>query len=781
MTEEVINRLVVEIVGDSSGLISAFDEAAKVSTNFEDRLKAVGSSFTQTGKDLTLTVTAPLALAGAAALKMAGDAEETQSKFDTVFGEMATDAEAWADKFGGAVGRSRTDLKATSATFGDMLQGMGATREESLKLAAAMTQLGVDIGSFSNSTDEEAWISLRSAVTGEYEAMKKYGVVLNEAAVNQELLNMGIAGGTAEATNAEKAQARLNLIMQATTNAQGDAERTAGSFSNQMKALTGDLKDVTEELGAELIPLAQDGIALARGGLEIFRGLDDGTKKMVVSVAALAATTGPALIVGGKMLTLAGDTSAAYKKYHVLLDEKVIPALKSQIAQMKIAGSTARATALSMGVLAAATAGLAAGIIITNRYIDEAEEKSKRLKDAIDALANSSGHSSEELRDLARRLREGTDASQFYASALKSIGSPMANVNAALGVMTPEMNKASQGAREAGADLLDYRANLQDFAQAAEVRMRDVTATYETHRAKVEELRGQYDELKTSIDRALGIEEDIDDQTRAVERTEIRKIRAERDLKDLEDEIAEKEREMTTGEFDSIDEREKAEEELADLKLRHREATLNLADAEDALQDAQERSKDLATEKAALEKKLGDDGVVGAQKRLEEIGKTLEDETTKMDAAYKEREDLRLKHDAAMLEFDKTTLQTTVENWQKLATYYKDNPIVRTVGVQVAGEDGSVQIFVPEAPALNFTMPDFGNPYADVDGRTPAAPSPSPGTAPATAAPQQVSVSKKGDVVIEAVNVYSPKADAPSMAFEIQRTLRNLGSRGAGI
>lgn len=777
-----MHRYIIEMVGDSSKLAAEYDKADKLSGDFEARIKAAGDRLSAAGAELTLKVSAPLAIAGAAALKLAGDAEETQSKFDEVFGEMAADAEAWADKFGGAVGRSRTDLKATSATFGDMLQGMGATREESLKLAAAMTQLGVDIASFSNTADEEAWLSLRSAITGEYEAMKKYGVVLNEATVNQELLNMGVAGGAAEATNAEKAQARLNLITKATANAQGDAERTAGSFSNQMKALTSDLKDVTEELGAELIPLAQDGISLARGGLETFKNLDDGTKKLIVTVAGLAAVTGPTLLVGGKLLTAAAETSAAYKRFHLVLNEKVIPGLKAQIAQMKIAGSTARATALSMGVLAGATAGLAAGVVVANRYVTDAEEKARRLQDAIDALADSSGHSSDELRDMAQRLREGADASQFYAKALESIGTPLASTYVGLGAMTPELNKASRATRDAGADMLDYRANLLDFASVAEVKMREVSSTYESHKSTVDGLRTKYDELKSSIDRALGIDEDIDDQNRTIERASIGKERAERDLADLEDEIAEKEQALRSTTFESTDEREEAERDLSDLKLRHREATLNLADAEDRLQDAHKRSMELAREKSSLEEDLGEEGIKGAQKRLAEIEKSLEDETAKMDAAYNEREDLKKKYDSAMLEYDRTTLEASIENWQKTAEYYKDNPIVRTVGIQVADESGGVEIFVPEAPALNLTMPEFVNPYADSGGNSPpASPTSSSPQILASPAPQQVSVSKKGDVVIEQVVVNSPKSDPATMAHELQRTLRDLGSRGSFI
>ena len=45
--------------------------------------------------------------------------------------------------------------------------------------------------------------------------MKKYGVIVSEAAVKQELLNQGIDPKTA--SDQQKVQARMNIIMAGTT------------------------------------------------------------------------------------------------------------------------------------------------------------------------------------------------------------------------------------------------------------------------------------------------------------------------------------------------------------------------------------------------------------------------------------------------------------------------------------------------------------------------------------------------------------------------------------
>ena len=109
--ETSAGKLVVEIIGDVAGLTRAYDEAVKRTEGLEGDLKTIGSRMTSIGSDLTLKVTAPLALVGVGMVTLAGDAAETQSKFEQVFGAMSEDVEEWADTYGNAVGRATSNNK----------------------------------------------------------------------------------------------------------------------------------------------------------------------------------------------------------------------------------------------------------------------------------------------------------------------------------------------------------------------------------------------------------------------------------------------------------------------------------------------------------------------------------------------------------------------------------------------------------------------------------------------------------------------------------------------
>ena len=87
--------------------------------------------------------------------------------------------------------------------------------------------------------------------------MRRYGVIIDQAALNSELLNMGIRGGTDAATAQQMAMARLNIIMAGTVDAQGDVFRTADSATNQYRQLQAELRDAAVAIGESFMPAAR--------------------------------------------------------------------------------------------------------------------------------------------------------------------------------------------------------------------------------------------------------------------------------------------------------------------------------------------------------------------------------------------------------------------------------------------------------------------------------------------------------------------------------------------
>ena len=187
-------------------------------------------------------------------LEAASRSQELTAKFNTVFRDAAPKASAAIENFGDEVNRSNLDLKEMAADIQNVLVGMGESRDSASDMSVELVKLAVDVAAFNNMTDADVLDNFQSALTGNVIAAKKYGIILNEANMEAALFKMGVEGGTKAASEAEKVQARYNIIMESTADAHGAAAREAGSYANVSKGLTAAVLELQVAYGEQLIP-----------------------------------------------------------------------------------------------------------------------------------------------------------------------------------------------------------------------------------------------------------------------------------------------------------------------------------------------------------------------------------------------------------------------------------------------------------------------------------------------------------------------------------------------
>lgn len=241
--------------------------------------------------------TAALAF-GKQAIQMASDANEVQSKLEVVYGKSLPGLISNLDNFSKATGTSRYELRQQAADMGALLQPMLGSREATAQMSEKIVKLATDLGSFNNIPTADALEKLRAGLVGEAEPLRSLGVLINDAAVKQEAYTSGIAKQGAELTEAQKVQARANLIFKQTVNAQGDAERTSGSFANQLKRLKSQWSDLLTDVGLKLLPAMTSALKVATTGMEAF--------------SAAMGVVGDVL---GKMTGLLGDAKDALSDF----------------------------------------------------------------------------------------------------------------------------------------------------------------------------------------------------------------------------------------------------------------------------------------------------------------------------------------------------------------------------------------------------------------------------------------------------------------------------------
>lgn len=189
------------------------------------------------------------------ATSAASDLNENQSKVNVVFGESAKAINDFAASAAENLGVSESAALGAAGTFGNLFTSMGLTREEAAKMSQGVLTLGSDLGSFNNLEPTEALDKLRAGLVGEAEPLRALGINLNAAAVEAKAMEMGFVDANGEVTEAGKIQARFALIMEQTTNAQGDFNRTADGTANKQRIMRAQWADLQAEIGQNLLPV----------------------------------------------------------------------------------------------------------------------------------------------------------------------------------------------------------------------------------------------------------------------------------------------------------------------------------------------------------------------------------------------------------------------------------------------------------------------------------------------------------------------------------------------
>lgn len=190
---------------------------------------------------------------GAFFVKAAADAEEAESKFDAVFKDLAAQARAWSEDTAMAVNRSAIEIREFMSVLQDTFVPFGFARDKAAELSKEVVKLGIDLASFNNKAEADVIRDLQSALVGNTETVRKYGIALSETAIKLEAVRSGMSRTGKNLTELQKMQVRLNLIQRGSADAMGDAQKTAGSFTNRIKGLVAAFKDFRIEVGAQII------------------------------------------------------------------------------------------------------------------------------------------------------------------------------------------------------------------------------------------------------------------------------------------------------------------------------------------------------------------------------------------------------------------------------------------------------------------------------------------------------------------------------------------------
>jgi hypothetical protein len=243
-------KLSIEILGNAKGALGALDDVGS-------KAGALGGKLVDFGKKAALGIAA--ATAGAAVIAKglidsASDLEEVAAKTSVIFGDANEQVTKFAEGAAKTLGQSKTAALTAASTFGVFGKAAGLTGDDLGTFSTDLVALASDMASFANTSPEEAAEALGAALRGEAEPIRKYGVMLDDAALKAEALAMGIYDGKGALTTQQKVLAAQAAIFKQTSDAQGDFARTSDGVANQQRILAAEFENVKASLGKALIP-----------------------------------------------------------------------------------------------------------------------------------------------------------------------------------------------------------------------------------------------------------------------------------------------------------------------------------------------------------------------------------------------------------------------------------------------------------------------------------------------------------------------------------------------
>lgn len=191
----------------------------------------------------------------AGAIKYASDLVEVQNIVDAAYGSSSKACDAWAKTTLKSYGINEMNAKRYAGTMSAMIQASGIAQKKAGEMAMNFTGLAGDLASFYNIPIDEAFNKLRSGLSGMVIPLRKIGIDISVATMQEYAHTLGIKKKWKEMSQAQKVMLRYGYVMQRTKMVQGDFVRTQYTFANQLRLVQQNWQEYTGMLAANFLPI----------------------------------------------------------------------------------------------------------------------------------------------------------------------------------------------------------------------------------------------------------------------------------------------------------------------------------------------------------------------------------------------------------------------------------------------------------------------------------------------------------------------------------------------
>lgn len=252
---------------------------------------------------------------------------EAANLFGVSMKGLTGEASTFINKMETLLGIDPTEAMNNMATIQGLTTSFGLASDKAYVLSKNLTQLGYDLASLKNIPVAESFTKIQAAISGELEPIRRLGVDISNARLQQELLNLGYSQSVSTLSQADKAVLRYIAIMKQTTDAQGDFARTLSSPANMIRILQAQLNSLARAVGSLLYPALKSILPPLIAAVELVKELVTGIASMMGVKVEFPDFSSASDAVGGVTDAMDNTTKAtgkaakAFKNYIMGFDE----------------------------------------------------------------------------------------------------------------------------------------------------------------------------------------------------------------------------------------------------------------------------------------------------------------------------------------------------------------------------------------------------------------------------------------------------------------------------
>lgn len=306
----IVGELGATISGDTKGFDSALDQVrsagAKAAQKIGADFKKLGSTFTSTGKKMTMGLTAPILAFQGKSLQLFN--KQAQAIAQVEQGIRST---------GGAAGFTLKQFE----NMASEMQGMTLFGdEEILQGATAQLLTFTNIANDEFERTQQAALDLATRLDGDLKSASiQLGKALNDPVSNLSALSRsGIQFDKEQKTlikslweTGQQAEAQRVILAELEKQYGGSAEAAAKAGTGGITQLKNEFRDLLEDIGALIYEGMQPMVERLRDAIKWARGLSKETLSLGIKIAGFAAMAGSALIGVGLAASAIGTAIAA--------------------------------------------------------------------------------------------------------------------------------------------------------------------------------------------------------------------------------------------------------------------------------------------------------------------------------------------------------------------------------------------------------------------------------------------------------------------------------------